>query len=1158
MAPPWVPSPVDSEGPDPNSDPAFPDSADLDNEEDAALRIDHLFTVPLPATSLGQPRVPSLSHMPQPPASASASIQQQRGALGSGAPGSTATPAAAAAAAAAAGGRRHARSSGYGRPAATTDALPPHLKGGGRSGGAWEAKISTSHYDVTRSRLFYGCQNGDVCFWPLSTSGAGTSRYLGSHVGPVTCIVAPRPGDGDLGTAGLVLTSGQDGCMKVWDYQGRVVLAPAVLVQTLYGHSGSVTSVVASGGYLVSGGTDHTVRVWRAVAGRGALLYPWFELQSTVATLNGWVRGMSLDRSREAGDCGRVYAVDDGGDVIGIALEGVYDTAIGRYASSCWGVPPPGGGPPVAIVRQHDCGVRAIRYVAAWNLLVTLCYDQCLRVYDASGGGGSSGGSSSGGGGEGGEMRHCWENEHRCQFTDVEVCVETNEILAADSSGCLSIFSLSRGRLVATSRLTPERGPIISFSSVLSRQLYAVVVERRLTVVRVEHQLDYNTARGGHEGAVVGMYSCSGGLGADAGDRDFRLFTASEDNSVRVWDPAGMDVIRVLHESVSEITAMTFHEGWNLVVTGHDNGAIRVWSLDTGRATTLLQHTNSITFLGMALVHRNEELLVSAGYDGQVVLWDIRGLRGEALHMVSKFRAHGVTTAAESGGGGGSSMFHVQALATASAPRPDPNSILHLDPNPNSNPNLTGSAQDPADCPSPRTTIITPTPPPPPTPPPRAAAPHGGSGSGGGSRPARSSGGVDGDVPVQVGGVSRSGSNSGGGGGAGRGRVGSGGSSRDANSKGRVSGAAAAAAAASPGGAALGGVEASAGGGRASGNLAAVGATRGGLGGVGGRQSVSHAHVGAVSGGGGGSMSGVPVSGGGGGGGGGVPAKAAAAKSVSLQPPRAESAAAVLAAQFGLEPEILAVKYDPSKKVIITAGNDRVIKVWAVAGFTLLARHVGHTDAVGALALDGNFLFSGSEDATIRVWDTVPARVGSGDPASASSRHLLPSSASLRVLHGHTRCVTGLEVLPRTGHLLSCSLDGSLRRWDYVTGEVLHIHQHVSEEFRCLALRWDKAEVFVGTQQANVLRYTSGLSSTAKNPAPHIAAAAAAASAAAAAVATAVAAAAAAAAAASAQHASAVAQHPSVAASASQSSTLVGGQQRLTQSPSTRPAGVTP
>lgn len=260
MSPPWLSS-SEEEGDDLSADPAFVDS-DLD-EEDAALRIDYLFTVPLPATSLGQPRDLSLSHTPAPPVH-----RPPNGSSSASGP-----------AAAASGGRPPGRSSGYGRPGATTDTPPPHLKVGGRSGSGWEAKISTSHYDQTRSRLFYGCQNGDVCFWPLTISGVGSSRYLGSHVGPVTAIVAPKPGDGDLGTAGLVLTSGQDGCMKVWDYQGRVVLAPTVLVQTLYGHSGSVTSMVTSGSYLISGGTDHTVRVWRAVAGRVALMYPWFELQ---------------------------------------------------------------------------------------------------------------------------------------------------------------------------------------------------------------------------------------------------------------------------------------------------------------------------------------------------------------------------------------------------------------------------------------------------------------------------------------------------------------------------------------------------------------------------------------------------------------------------------------------------------------------------------------------------------------------------------------------------------------------------------------------------------------------------------------------------------------------------------------------------------------
>jgi hypothetical protein len=47
----------------------------------------------------------------------------------------------------------------------------------------------------------------------------------------------------------------------------------------------------------------------------------------------------------------------------------------------------------------------------------------------------------------------------------------------------------------------------------------------------------------------------------------------------------------------------------------------------------------------------------------------------------------------------------------------------------------------------------------------------------------------------------------------------------------------------------------------------------------------------------------------------------------------------------------------------------------------------------------------------------------------------------------HHRCVTGLEVNPATGHLISVSLDGSLRFWDYVVGTVLFKYTH-HEEFR--------------------------------------------------------------------------------------------------------------
>lgn len=36
-------------------------------------------------------------------------------------------------------------------------------------------------YCSTKRRLYYGQSNGELCFWPLSATGTGTSRYVGSH-----------------------------------------------------------------------------------------------------------------------------------------------------------------------------------------------------------------------------------------------------------------------------------------------------------------------------------------------------------------------------------------------------------------------------------------------------------------------------------------------------------------------------------------------------------------------------------------------------------------------------------------------------------------------------------------------------------------------------------------------------------------------------------------------------------------------------------------------------------------------------------------------------------------------------------------------------------------------------------------------------------------
>ena len=58
-------------------------------------------------------------------------------------------------------------------------------------------------------------------------------------------------------------------------------------MQTLYGHTGTITGLSVHGSYILSSSTDGTVRAWTEVEGRGQLLYPWYDLQvRTVALIS--------------------------------------------------------------------------------------------------------------------------------------------------------------------------------------------------------------------------------------------------------------------------------------------------------------------------------------------------------------------------------------------------------------------------------------------------------------------------------------------------------------------------------------------------------------------------------------------------------------------------------------------------------------------------------------------------------------------------------------------------------------------------------------------------------------------------------------------------------------------------------------------------------
>ena len=140
-------------------------------------------------------------------------------------------------------------------------------------------KLTAISYLPDKRDLYVGIDTGELRLWDFSV-GARKQAWLliGSHKGSITSVAAISASSRVNAAAGLILSGSADASIKVWDVKLRVQ-ETHVCVQTLVGHSGTVTSLVHRGACILSSSTDCTVRIWKAIEGRGMLKYPWFEPQ---------------------------------------------------------------------------------------------------------------------------------------------------------------------------------------------------------------------------------------------------------------------------------------------------------------------------------------------------------------------------------------------------------------------------------------------------------------------------------------------------------------------------------------------------------------------------------------------------------------------------------------------------------------------------------------------------------------------------------------------------------------------------------------------------------------------------------------------------------------------------------------------------------------
>ena len=134
-----------------------------------------------------------------------------------------------------------------------------------------------------------------------------------------------------------------------------------------------------------------------------------------------------------------------------------------------------------------------------------------------------------------------------------------------------------------------------------------------------------------------------------------------------------------------------------------------------------------------------------------------------------------------------------------------------------------------------------------------------------------------------------------------------------------------------------------------------------------------------------------------------------------------------------------------SDRQIITAGQNKNIKVIDIASGKVVRTLSGHTNLINSLAIASasDRLVSGSYDNEVRLWQISTGKL-------------------LQTLKGHKDKVLGVAISADGKHIVSASRDRTLRVWDAKTGKVLQELKAHTDAVTCVLISPDGKQIISG------------------------------------------------------------------------------------------------
>lgn len=153
---------------------------------------------------------------------------------------------------------------------------------------------------------------------------------------------------------------------------------------------------------------------------------------------------------------------------------------------------------------------------------------------------------------------------------------------------------------------------------------------------------------------------------------------------------------------------------------------------------------------------------------------------------------------------------------------------------------------------------------------------------------------------------------------------------------------------------------------------------------------------------------------------------------------------------------VCSVAFSHDSKLILSGSEDETIKLWDSATSECLHTFQGHKDIVATVAFshDSKLVLSGSRDHTIRLWD------------STTSEHL-------HTFRGHKRTVHSVTFSHNSKFVLSGSYDSNIKLWDAATGECLRTFRDHTGPVLSVAFSHDSKLVASGSSDTMIMLWNS-------------------------------------------------------------------------------------